>query len=201
VRAPREVDVIRTLATPEQISHYFCGRAVKKRSKPEPAMVAPCIHTQPDGWCVQLAIVTKAPQLSVHPNARIAGGIRHAERSRANKQIEQVLSTLQNALRRCDRSRIEHITFTRISPGRLDDDDNLASSFKHIADATCAWVERGDEFNEKDRRGIGHFDKRARKAGLTWDYQQETNAEDRRRHGIRIRFRLRPSSPSSTTSP
>ena len=47
------------------------------------------------------------------------------------------------------------VTLTRVSPGTLDEHDNLPSSFKHICDQIAAWL------------GIDDADKR-----VTWRYAQ-----------------------------
>jgi hypothetical protein len=187
-------------ATPAQVAAYREGLRRNLTVPPDPkrryrmpALLEPCVHPYLDGWSVQMAIRVKAPQLRAHPDPRKAFGMQKMQRRLANEMISQVMTTLQASCgRRVSRARIEHITFTRISPGRLDRKDNVRAAFKHVCDATCAWLIRGDDFNEEDRQNIGKFDAQAERMGITWDYQQETNAEDRRRHGIRIYFRLKP---------
>jgi hypothetical protein len=48
------------------------------------------------------------------------------------------------------------VTLTRVSPGKLDEHDNLPSAFKHIVDALAAWL------------GLDDSDPR-----VTWRYAQQ----------------------------
>ena len=178
-------------ATAEQISHYFCGRAVKKAPRKLVPKVPHLFTRGALGVYLQLPIETLSPQRSVHPNAIIAGRIAHAQRRDANVTIAVVVSALQTHLRAVDRSAFEHIQLVRFGPSAFDD-DNLRGSMKHVRDAVCAWIVRGDEFSEKDRRGIGKFDDQVLTTGkgkVTCEYSQEPYQSDRTLRGIAIVLR------------
>jgi hypothetical protein len=170
-------------ATPEQISHYFGGRPVKRKVAVRtslPPLVQLSVNRMFDGWSVQLPLITRASQVK---------GNRHAQRKAANLQIDTVLVTLQSQLRSIDRAAIRGITLVRISPKELDAHDNLPQAFKHVVDATCAWIVCGDD--DINRHAIGRYDDQLIRTGrITCNYEQTTCEHDRRKQGIQIRFRL-----------
>jgi hypothetical protein len=105
-----------------------------------------------------------------------------------------VIAACQSQLRRMERARVCGLDLTRIGPRPLDAHDNLPQSFKHVVDAVCGFLVRGDDFDTADRRRIGTFDDQLIGTGkVTCRYAQLTHETDRRLYGIRIRFRLRPS--------
>lgn len=178
---------IRTLATPEQISHYFGGRAKKSTKLTKNIRFVGqhlrFLDTLNERW-VSL-------QLPIHTQAEQANGQRFKRTTTAATQVNAVIAALQAHLRSIDRAAISGITLTRISPGKLDAHDNLRQAFKHVLDGVCAWIVRGDEFCDADRRRIGMFDDQLIGTGrITCDYEQTTDTEDERRQGIRIRLRL-----------
>lgn len=78
------------------------------------------------------------------------------------------------------RARVVRVTFVRLSPAVLDE-DNLPSAFKHIKDAVFAWLVNGDApFN---RRAIGHFDRTGKRP---CNYEQRKCEANHRAHGIQI---------------
>lgn len=168
-------------ATPEQINHYFGGRAVKKSPKRSVPFVKAMIQSLSDGWRIQLPIYTQATN---------ANGNRYAAKARAREQVDAVMAFLQSHLRTIDRSRIKAIELTRIGPQKLDAHDNLPQAFKHVLDGVCAWIVRGDEFCDADRRRIGKFDNEVLGTGRATCHYEQVTHEDRRLHGIQIRLRL-----------
>lgn len=176
---------IRTMATPEQIAAFRAGQhRITKRAPIERFVQSVCLERE-DGFELQLPLKTEASN---------ANGNRHRAHKFKVNQIDTVISHCQRQLRRMDRTRVSIIDLTRIGPKPLDAHDNLPQSFKHIVDATCAWLVRGDDFDEADRRNIGRFDDQLIGKGLvTCRYAQLTHELDRRLYGVRIRFRLRPS--------
>lgn len=126
----------------------------------------------PSEWVLQLPCVAHSPNEKSH-------WAKHAAERDAFDMA------MRCHLRGVDRECVEHITFVRISPGRLDE-DNLPPSFKPYLDRVCAYLEHGDA--EYNRRGIGHSDGRLAKRGLTWDRRQETHPTAQ---GIRLHFRMR----------
>jgi hypothetical protein len=184
--------VIKTLATKEQINHYFGGRGVKK---PKASRTVRFVMQHiTSAWAdVNGTIGSWVLQLPMYVEPESNGRVnRHAKSARGGSQIDAVLAMLQSHLRSIDRAAISGIELTRISPRKLDAHDNLREAFKHVLDATCAWIVRGDEFNELDRKRIGRFDDQLLGTGkVTCEYYQTTHETDRHLHGIRIRLRLK----------
>lgn len=202
--------MIRTQATPEQIAE-FCKRVGKatpaqraalnagrkkanevrrdrRWKRTTPFVTSHCLEHN-DGYTLQLPLKTEASNVngSTHPVARF-----RATKTKV-KQIDMVLAACQSHLRHLDRERVCAIELTRIGPKPLDAHDNLPQSFKHIVDVLCAWIVRGDDFDERDRKRIGSFDDQLIGKGLvSCRYDQTVHELDRRLYGIRIRFRLRP---------
>jgi len=113
-----------------------------------------------------------------------AGGARWLKAATAKKHIDYTLAALRGTLplwSRSDEVRdlVRGVTFVRLSPSTLDD-DNLQSAFKHIRDATFAWLACGD--SEVVRSKIGSYDKTVQTGRHQCRYDQcKTDA-----HGIRI---------------
>lgn len=183
-------------ATPEQIAAFRAGqhRIAPKQSVTRARFVnsgIPVCVEREDGFELQLPIKTEASN---------ANGNRHAAYKRRAAQHDTVLCACQTQLRRMDRARVIGLDLTRIGPKPLDAHDNLPQSFKHIVDVLCGWLVRGDDFDDRDRKRIGSFDDQLIGTGkVTCRYAQLTHETDRSLYGIRIRFRLRPKSSSSTT--
>lgn len=186
--------MIRTQATPEQIAAFRAGQhRITKRPPAQLFVTSHCLEHS-DGYTLQLPLKTEASN---------ANGNRHRAHKAKVNQIDTVLSHCQRQLRHMDRARVAVIELTRIGQRPLDAHDNLPQSFKHIVDAACAWLVRGDEFDAADRRNIGRFDDQLIGKGLlTCRYDQLTHELDRRLYGVRIRFRLRPiaHTPSATSA-
>lgn len=196
-------------ATPAQVAAFRAGQHAAMPAKASKLLVSACAHSWSDGFELQLPIVTQASNAKGHWSNTWADVTEQA----AITVFELCRLT---AARDEQRTRIEHITFKRISPGRLDEHDNLRQAFKHVVDGCLFWREVGpraalhveEYFDRRSKRmrlrlraveNIGRYDDVEKTGGITWDYQQETNSEDRRRHGVRIRFRLRPKSETTTT--
>lgn len=176
--------MIRTQATPEQIAAFRAGQHHIPKRKLTAHFVKSCLIEREDGFELQLPLKTEASN---------ANGNRYREHKLKTNQIDTVIAACQSQLRRMDRDRVEIIDLTRIGPKPLDAHDNLPQSFKHVVDALCAWLVRGDDFDAQDRRNIGRFDDQLiGKGKLSCRYAQLTHELDRRLYGIRIRFRLRP---------
>lgn len=185
--------MIINLATPAQREQFLDGMkrgAKPKAYKPPPQLVRELMLRHEDGFELQLPIV-------VHAQHGYAQQARMAKNTAKKKQMARVLDALRLYLRGIDRSRVERITFTRVSLGKLDPHDNLPYAFKHVVDVTCAWVVCGDE--EFDWKRVGKFDDQltTRQPGrVTWTYEQRTNDDDRtsgqrkKPQGIRIRFHI-----------
>jgi hypothetical protein len=179
--------MIRTQATPEQVAAFksmIRGNKSQRIARESAHFVKPCLIEREDGWELQLPIKTEASNVN---------GNRHRAHKLKVGQIDTVLCACQTQLRRMDRERVNVLDLTRIGPRPLDAHDNLPQSFKHIVDAVCAYLVRGDDFDEQDRRRIGVFDDQLIGKGLvTCRYAQLTHELDRRLYGVRIRFHLRP---------
>lgn len=197
--------MIRTQATPEQIAafHEQVGRkaspaqrralAAGRKKAQELKRARRYGHTTPfvtshclehnDGYTLQLPLKTEASN---------ANGNRHMAHKKRTQQFDLTLAACQAHMRNMDRERVCAIELTRIGPRPLDAHDNLPQSFKHVVDAVCAFIARGDEFDERDRKRIGVFDDQLIGTGkVSCRYDQMVHELDRRLYGIRIRFRLR----------
>jgi len=104
---------------------------------------------------------------------------------------EAVWLALSSYLRTFDRTRIVRMEFVRIGVKKLDSKDNLRSAFKSIVDATCSWVEWGDEA-PKHVRAIGYADDRLEQRGIEWTYRQQQCESNPRLYAIRIVFHCTP---------
>lgn len=188
--------MIRTLATEAQaalLRAQISGKWIRptlaqKRAKTTVAMV-PSV-TRCGGGREALWYELDLPVLTAASNEN---GNRWNKSARAGHQVNIVIAGLQAHLRAIDRAAISGITLTRISPGKLDAHDNLPQAFKHVLDATCAWIVRGDDFCDADRKRIGRFDDELLNTGkghVTCNYEQTSHEVDRRLQGIRIRLQL-----------
>lgn len=156
-----------------------------------PFVTSHCLEHS-DGYTLQLPLKTEASN---------ANGNRHLAHKKRSQQFDMVLAACQSQLRNMDRERVCAIELTRIGPKPLDAHDNLPQSFKHVVDAVCSYIARGDDFDDKDRRRIGSFDDKLIGQGkVSCRYDQTVHELDRRLYGIRIRFRLRPKSETCTTT-
>jgi hypothetical protein len=180
-------------ATPAQIAAFRAGQhRVPAKHKHVPYVSFVKLERE-DGYELQLPIKTEASN---------ANGNRHIAYKKRSAQFDAVLAACQTQLRAMDRERVCTIDLTRIGPRPLDAHDNLPQSFKHVVDAVCSWLVRGDDFDEKDRRRIGSFDDQLIGQGkVSCRYAQLTHEIDRSLYGVRIRFRLKPKSDSSTIKP
>ena len=121
-----------------------------------------------------------------------ANGSKFSKSSEAKKHVDTTLEALRLQLaglsgERFTRERIRGVVFTRIAPVRIKGDDNLTAAFKHVRDATFAWIVYGDQ--DFDRRKIGIYDDDVNTpGGHTCSCEQTVSAEDKRAYGIQIRF-------------
>lgn len=197
---------IRTMATPAQIAAFRAGMVAesgKRGSGSERRFVKPFASQRGDDWLIQLAMFVEAKQ------ANGAWWSTWDTISAQKYDIIDQLTLLPQLM--ADRHRIASIEYTRVSPGKLDD-DNVPSAFKPILDATCVVIEEGErarlrlsrtKSGKKRVRGkdIGHFDGRVIGEGegkASCRYDQTVHELDKRLFGIRIRLRLRPRSETST---
>lgn len=171
------------------------GRKAPRRAKPfvpGPKLVEQLVTWATDRSWVEL-------QMSMKIDSPQANGHQHTNANDAHIQVEDVLRALRAYLRGLDRSLISGITFTRLhtekSKKGLAKHDNLRGAFKHICDATCAWIVEGP--NEFNRRTIGKYDdlleaQWTEGTGRTWppNYTQQMHETDTRLWGIRIRLHL-----------
>jgi hypothetical protein len=130
-------------------------KAAKKAREPKNLVETFCRYE--DGvWTVQAPIIVRTEN---------ANGGKFESASRAKKHIKQTLGLLREQLRALSgdaaaRGYIVGLQMVRISPGKLEKHDNLASAFKHVTDAACAWIAKGDEkLTKTEMRAIGKFDK------------------------------------------
>lgn len=185
--------MIRNLATAEQIAEFRASIGA-----PPPPPAAPARRRKaPELLCNHLVLVHD-------DGVDIQLPIRTAHKKTKASKFQNIkhrnMTGLALVATHIDRERIEHITFTRVGPQEMDTDDNLRASFKWILDATARFVFEGADMidaNGKVRTdGIGTFDRRlTEERGIKWDYRQSVNSPDRRKHGVRIRFLLRPNVP------
>jgi hypothetical protein len=183
-----------TQASPAQIAafHHVTGADVKLRKpKPEPQFVQQYARSFDGGdFELQLPMIIHAQ----HGYAKSRN--RHYAGQVAAQHKERVLLALRSLCRDVDRTRIGAVTLTRVSIGRMDD-DNLRAAFKNVKDAVAAWIVNGE--TEFERANIGRFDGQLDKqtGAFQWHYAQSTNDENVKRHprkkpqGIRIRLHLR----------
>lgn len=106
----------------------------------------------------------------------------------ARKHIDLTLEALRDKLPTYSRDAecragIRGVTFVRLSPSTLDD-DNVPAAFKHVRDATFAWLVHGD--NDFNRKAIGHYDATVKQGKHTCQYEQSKHDA----HGIQIRLHL-----------
>lgn len=98
-----------------------------------------------------------------------------------------VMLMLQSHLRGVDRVWIEHLSFTRIAPKKLDRKDRLAQAFAGHVDTVCAWIVDGGLIGSA--RAIGHKDNEVfEKRGVGCDYFQEQQGKMK---GWRLSIRMR----------
>jgi len=186
---------ITTLASPLHIAAFNAGKS-KAAKKPKPFKAGPRMVEQLTSfdmsgraeWLeMQLPILTNAENAT--GNFAHGRGVLFARQKRASVQIDAVLVALQTNFRALDRERINAITLTRVSPGKLDAHDNLRQAFKHVLDGVCAWIVCGD--GEINRHAIGKYDDKLLGSGkVICNYEQTTHETDKRLQGIRIRLHL-----------
>lgn len=145
--------------------------------------------------------------LQIYTSGQRSWGIWHDRHSMVEAQTSAVWSGLHTGYASLDRASITHVELVRISPGTLDEHDNLPSAFKAILDATCAWIVEGERVFDADfnRRSIGKYDdkllrtKRNPNGRVTCGYDQATSHSRPRAYGIQIRLRLSPPECSEAT--
>jgi hypothetical protein len=166
--------------------HFFASGEAK-RTKPletRDRLMAPQeIFLSPSRIELRLPIYTQAD------NAH-SKGVPHLRYKRAARQIDGVIMSLQANCRDINRHLITGILLTRVSARRLDSHDNLRQAFKHVVDAVCAWIVKGDDFEQSDRRTIGKFDKIIETGRLKCEYDQTVHHLNPKCHGIRIALYL-----------
>lgn len=178
------------MATAEQREQFLNG-GKEKTSRPRPQPV----YVKSDYWVNADRSIELQLPIIVHAQHGYARASRAAHAAATKKHVEQIILALRAWLPWVDRERIDHITFVRISLARMDAHDNLPYAFKHVFDATAAWVLRGND--DIDFKRIGQYDKQLTELGrVSWSYEQRTNDEEvkhrprKKPQGIRIRFRL-----------
>jgi hypothetical protein len=137
-------------------------------------------------------------QLPIYTSGQRSWGIWHDRHSMVESQVNATWIGLNTGFNTLERSLIEHIELVRISPGALDEHDNLPSAFKAIMDATCSWIVEGERVfaADFDRRSIGKYDDKLLRSKKN-PGGRVTCGRDQMRHesrpcayGIQIRLRL-----------
>jgi hypothetical protein len=178
---PLEAEKLRKLIAGEREPAKSKPKAPKAKTKRAVQLVPQCMHferLQSGGyWQLQLGLYLSREQYN-------AGGARWLKAATAKKHIDFTLAALRGVFREdIMRERIRGVTLVRLSPNQLDD-DNLQSAFKHVRDATFAWIACGD--SEINRKAIGHYDATVKQGKHTCDYEQSKSDA----HGIQIRLHL-----------
>jgi hypothetical protein len=176
---PLEAEKLRKLIAGEREPSKSKPKAPKRTSKRTVPLVEQTMSYERERgyWQLQLGLYLSREQYN-------AGGARWMKAATAKKHIDFTLAALRGVFRGdLMRERIRGVTLVRLSPNQLDD-DNLQSAFKHVRDATFAWIACGD--SEINRAAIGHYDKTVQTGRHTCAYEQQKSAA----HGIQIRLHV-----------
>lgn len=136
-------------------------------------------------WVMQLGVRVTTPNKTRKES-------RWAEKARRSEEKTAIWNTCLRQLGGIDRSCIDHVQFTRVSPQELDKKDNLPASFKNVLDALCSWIWNGERVWEIGMVNYGKHDGWLEGTGkFTWHYDQKTlEKQNRRMQGIQIRLHL-----------
>jgi len=176
---PLEAEKLRKLIAGEREPSKSKPKAPKRTSKRQVQLVEQTMSYDRERgyWQLQLGLYLSREQYN-------AGGARWMKAATAKKHIDFTLAALRSTFRNdAIRASIRGVTLVRLSPNQLDD-DNLQSAFKHIRDATFAWLACGD--SEINRKAIGHYDATIKQGRHTCDYEQQKSSS----HGIQIRLHV-----------
>lgn len=180
---PLEAEKLRKLIAGERDAKARKPKAPKRTSKRAVQLVEQRVRVMSwGGWELQLPLYLSREMYN-------SGGAPGWLKSKtARKHIDFTLEALRDKLPTYSRDAecragIRGVTFVRLSPSVLDD-DNVPSAFKHVRDATFAWLVHGN--NDFNRKAIGHFDATVKQGRHYVCYEQSKSDA----HGIQIRLHV-----------